>query len=57
MLTAALTAGDLMTKYMTMIFVVDRGKYDALPALSVWTSVIACVLPLLAILAWRRRVD
>jgi hypothetical protein len=56
-MNVALTAGDLMTKYMNMIFVVERGKYEALPALTVWVTLIAFVLPVLAILAWRRRVD
>jgi MFS family permease len=56
-MNAALTAGDLMTKYMNMLFVIDRGKYEALPALTVWVTVIAFVLPVAAIIAWRKRVD
>ncbi len=56
-MNAALTAGDLMTKYMNAVFVVERGKYEALPALTIWVTIIAFVLPLLAILAWRKRVE
>lgn len=56
-MNTALTAGDLMTKYMNMIFVVDRGQYGQLPALTVWVTVIAFVLPMGAVWLWRRRVD
>ncbi len=56
-MNTALTAGDLMTKYMNMIFVVERGSYTALPALTVWVTVIAFVLPMTAIWLWRRHVD
>ena len=53
----ALVAADLGTKWLNQIFVVERGMYDALPALTVWTTALAIVVPLAAILAWRRRVD
>ena len=53
----AITAGDLMTKYMNMIFIVERGQYAALPALTVWVTLIAFVIPVAAILVWRKRID
>ena len=56
-MNTALTAGDLMTKYMNLIFVVERGNYAELPALTVWVTIIAFVLPLAAIALWRRHID
>jgi hypothetical protein len=56
-MNVALTAGDLMTKYMNMIFVVERGNYAALPALTVWVVIIATVIPVVTILTWRRHVS
>jgi MFS family permease len=56
-MNVALSAGDLMTKYMNMIFVIDRGKYEQLPALTVWVLLITVVIPVAAILLWRKRVD
>jgi hypothetical protein len=56
-MNVALSAGDLMTKYMNQIFVVERGSYGALPALTVWALVISFVLPVVAILLWRKRVE
>jgi hypothetical protein len=56
-MNTALTAGDLMTKSMNMMFVVDRGQYTALPALTVWVTIIAFILPITAVWLWRRHVD
>ena len=53
----ALVAGELGTKYMNQIFIVERGKYAALPALTTWVTIIGIVVPLIAILALRRRVE
>jgi hypothetical protein len=53
----ALVAGDMATKYMNQIFVVDRGQYAALPALTVWVIVIGFVVPLAGILLLRSKVD
>jgi MFS family permease len=55
-MNVALTAGDLMTKYMNMIFVVERGNYASLPALTISVVIIAAVIPVGAITAWRRHV-
>ena len=56
-MNTALTAGDLMTKYMNMIFVVERGNYLQLPALTVWVTIIAFALPVAAVWLWRRHID
>lgn len=53
----ALVAGELGTKYLNHIFVVERGQYGHLPQLTVWVTIIALVVPLAAILLLRRNVD
>ena len=53
----ALVAGELMTKYLNMIFVVERGNYKNLPALTVVVTALALIMPLAAIIGLRRRVD
>lgn len=53
----ALVAGEIGTKYMNQIFVVDRGNYAALPSLTVWVMLIAFTVPMAAILLLRRKVD
>jgi hypothetical protein len=52
----ALVAGQLMTRYLNELFVVDRGQYAQLPALVVTAVVLGLVIPLAAILAFGRRV-
>ncbi len=52
----ALVAGQLLTKYLNEIYVVERGSYGNLPALVVAASVIGLALPLAAILAFGRKV-
>lgn len=54
LMNLALVAGQLMTKYLNMIFVVNRGDYAALPALT-WSAVIlAFVIPIFIILRYGR---
>ena len=53
----ALVASELMTKYLNMIFVVERGNYQHLPALTVTVTLLALVMPLAAILTLRRHVN
>lgn len=53
----ALVAGEIGTKYMNQIFVVERGNYAALPSLTLWVMAIGFVVPLAAILLLRRKVD
>jgi hypothetical protein len=52
----ALVAGALQTKYLTMIFDINRGAYDNLPLLVVTAMIIATFVPLIAIAIWGRRV-
>jgi hypothetical protein len=56
LMNLALTAGALGTKYLNLIFHVDRGQYAHLPMLVVAAIVISLVLPLSAILVFGRRV-
>ncbi len=54
LMNLALVAGQLFTKYLNMIFRIDRGVYDALPALT-WSAVIlGLVVPLVVILRYGR---
>jgi hypothetical protein len=52
----ALVAGGLQTKYLNLLFPVDRGDYANLAALVVVASIIGLVVPITAILAFGRRV-
>ena len=56
LMNLALTAGALGTKYLNLIFHVDRGSYANLPALVVTAYIVALVLPLTAIVVFGRRV-
>ena len=54
LMNLALVAGQLMTKYLNLIFQVNRGDYAALPALT-WAAVIlGLLIPLFAILRYGR---
>ncbi len=50
LMNLALVAGSLQTKYLNMLFPVDRGQYDQLTMLVVVAFGIALVVPLAAIL-------
>jgi MFS family permease len=50
LMNLALVAGSLFTKYLNLIFGIDRGAYGHLPSLVVAVLVIALVVPLAAIL-------
>jgi BT1 family protein len=56
LMNLALTAGALGTKYLNLIFQVDRGSYGNLPALVIAAYVVSFVLPLTAIAVFGRRV-
>jgi hypothetical protein len=56
LMNLALTAGALGTKYLNIIFHVDRGSYANLPALVVTAYLVSLVLPLGAIAFFGRRV-
>jgi BT1 family protein len=56
LMNLALQAGVLQTKYLNLLFHVDRGSYGSLPALTVVAMTIGFVLPVAAILLLGRRV-
>ena len=57
LMNLALTAGALGTKYLNLIFHVDRGSYGHLPSLVIAAYVVSLVLPLMAIAVFGRRVQ
>ena len=56
LMNLALQAGALQTKYLNLIFHIERGSYGALPALTVVAMTIGFLLPMAAILILGRRV-
>jgi hypothetical protein len=54
-MSLAIVASQLLTKYLNLMFPIDRGAYEGLPALVMAVIAIAVVLPLAAIVALRRR--
>ena len=52
----ALVAGQLQTKYLNQIFVVERGAYGELGVLLIAATAIAFILPVAAIVLFGRRV-
>jgi hypothetical protein len=56
LMNLALVAGAMQTKYLNLIFHIDRGAYGNLPFLVVTAMIIAFVVPLTAIAILGRRV-
>jgi hypothetical protein len=56
LMNMALVAGNLGTKYLNLVFPIDRGEYANLPALVVAAIVISLALPLSTILLFGRRI-
>jgi hypothetical protein len=56
LMNMALVAGQLQTKYLNQVFVVQRGDYGDLGALLVTVAVAGLALPVLAIVAFGRRI-
>ena len=56
LMNMALVAGQLQTKYLNHLFVVERGQYGELGLLLVSATVLAFVIPICAILAFGRRI-
>ena len=54
-MSLAVVASQLLTKYVNLLFPVDRGAYEQLPSLVLAVTVSAVVLPLVVILGLRRR--
>jgi len=55
LMSLAVVASQLLTKYVNLMFPVDRGAYEHLPALVLAVTVSTVVLPLVVILGLRRR--
>jgi hypothetical protein len=56
LMNLALQAGALQTKYLNVVFQIDRGSYGNVPALVVSVMAIGLLLPLAAIAIFGRRV-
>ncbi len=56
LMNLALQAGSMQTKYLNLIFHIERGSYGNLPALTVVAMTIGFVLPVAAIAIFGRRV-
>jgi hypothetical protein len=54
LMNLALVAGQLLTKYLNMIFKVERGHYEALPTLTWVALLLGLLIPLVAILRYGR---
>ena len=52
----ALVAGQLQTKYLNLIFPIERGSYGVLPMLTVVVTLIAFAMPMAVILGVGRRI-
>jgi hypothetical protein len=52
----ALVAGQLQTKYLNQIFVVERGAYGELGVLLIAATAIAFIIPVAAIVLFGRKV-
>ena len=55
LMNIALVAGQLQTKYLNLLFAVDRGSYADLPALVIAAVTIGFIVPLAGILAFGKR--
>jgi hypothetical protein len=55
LMNLALQAGQLLTKYLNLIFHIERGAYANLPALTVTVLALGLLLPLAAIALFGRR--
>jgi hypothetical protein len=56
LMNMALVAGQLQTKYLNQVFVVQRGDYGDLGALLVTVAILGFALPVLAIALFGRRI-
>jgi hypothetical protein len=56
LMNLALVAGEMQTKYLNLIFHVDRGAYGQLLSLTLVATAIGIAVPLAAILAFGKRV-
>jgi hypothetical protein len=55
LMNVALVAGQLQTKYLNLLFHVDRGSYGDLAALTIAAVIIGFVVPVAGIVAFGKR--
>jgi hypothetical protein len=55
LMNVALVAGQLQTKYLNLLFAVDRGSYETLAALTIAAIVIGFIVPVAGILTFGKR--
>ena len=55
LMNLSLVAGSLLSKYLNLIFVVERGSYAQLPALLASVLALGLVMPVATILVFGRR--
>ena len=55
LMNVALVAGQLQTKYLNLLFAVDRGSYADLAALTIAAVTIGFIVPVAGILAFGKR--
>ena len=56
LMSLSVVASQLLTKYVNLLFPIERGVYDHLPGLVLTVTASAIILPLAVILALRRRI-
>jgi hypothetical protein len=56
LMSLSVVASQLATRYVNLLFPIERGAYDHLPALVLTVTASAVILPLAVILALRRRI-
>jgi hypothetical protein len=56
LMSLSVVASQLLTKYVNLLFPIERGLYDRLPVLVLTVTASAVVIPLAVILALRRRI-
>ena len=57
LMNVALVAGQLQTKYLNLLFDVDRGSYEHLPSLVASALLIGFIVPVAGVLAFRKTRD
>lgn len=57
LMNLALVAGQLQTRYLNQVFVVERGSYDQLPTLLVTVVALGLIFPIAAIFLFGRRIE
>ena len=56
MMNLALIAGQIQTKYLNKIFIIERGNYGELGILMIVSLIMGVVIPISAIILFGRRI-